>query len=403
MISINTSRLEQRLEAMSRIGRLQPRGVCRLSLDEKDIESRKLFTQWMEELGLDIRVDEIGNMFGIYQGYKQNYVGTGSHLDTVPTGGYYDGALGVLVGLEVIQTIIEQNIELPFSLVVANFTNEEGVRFTPDMMGSLAYANPSELETCWSNTDKDGTTVKEALQSSGYLGDMKLGAIEFDHFIELHIEQGPILEAEKIDIGAVDRVQGIHWIKLTIKGQNAHAGTTPTSMRKDPFHALGVLSTFCRELCYELEDLKVTIGSVDVFPNAINIIPQQVEATLDIRHPDQELFHEALERIYEFVKSDSVFRVLEHTIEELVHIDPVNFDSGLVKKIIFASEELGYSSKRMYSGAGHDAQLLASKYPSAMIFIPSKNGISHSIDEHSDMKDIEQGANVLLYTILNLA
>ena len=218
-LSINSQRLQERLNTLSEIGRLQPKGVCRLTLDEKDVEARKLLSTWMTELGLEIRVDEIGNMFGIYQGEKGNYVGTGSHLDTVPTGGYYDGALGVLAGLEVIETIIEHDVELPFSLVLANFTNEEGVRFTPDMMGSLVYANPEKLEECWSNSDKNGVTVKEALKSSGYLGEMKLGDISFNHFIEVHIEQGPILEAERIDIGAVDRVQGIHWIKLIAIGQ----------------------------------------------------------------------------------------------------------------------------------------------------------------------------------------
>lgn len=402
-LSINSQRLQERLNTLSEIGRLQPKGVCRLTLDEKDVEARKLLSTWMTELGLEIRVDEIGNMFGIYQGEKGNYVGTGSHLDTVPTGGYYDGALGVLAGLEVIETIIEHDVELPFSLVLTNFTNEEGVRFTPDMMGSLVYANPEKLEECWSNSDKNGVTVKEALKSSGYLGEMKLGDISFNHFIEVHIEQGPILEAERIDIGAVDRVQGIHWIKLIAIGQNAHAGTTPTPMRKDPFYALGALSTFCRSLCEELEELKVTIGSVDVFPNAINIIPQRIEATLDIRHPDQASFDHAVQRIYAFIEEDVSFKDLESSIEELVHIDPIKFDESLVKWIIEAGSDLGYRSKRMYSGAGHDAQLLASKYPSAMIFIPSENGISHAIEEYSSPEDITKGANVLLHTILNLS
>jgi len=388
---------------MAQIGALPEGGVKRLTLTPEDKSARDLLTTWMKELGLTIQVDEMGNMFGILAGKNPNrWIGAGSHLDSVPTGGKYDGPLGVLAALEAAETIIENNIQLNHSLVIANYTNEEGVRFFPDMMGSLAHANPDKVSTLWQSSDTAGITVKEALHKIDYLGSEKCGSIPYDFFVELHIEQGPILEDGNNDIGVVKNVQAIHWCRLTIEGKSGHAGTTPIHARKDALHALGRLSSYARQLCYELEHQLITIGSVEVFPNAINVIPEKVIAALDIRSPYDENISKALIKLEEFMSTDDSFASLSVETETLVNIPAVEFNPQVTKAIEESCHALGLSYQAMHSGAGHDAQILARRYPAAMIFIPSKDGISHAVDEYSSPEQIEKGANVLLYTLLKL-
>ena len=271
------------------------------------------------------------------------------------------------------------------------------------MMGSLAYSNPDLLANLLiSKASDDQSTVLEALSKTGYLGSLTCGAWSFEKFIELHIEQGPILENEKIDIGVVEGVQAIHWKRLSIKGKSAHAGTTPIAMRRDAYHALSCLSRHARELCESVKGLLITIGSVQVFPNVINVIPEKVIATIDLRHTDDEVAEKSLAGLSEFIKMDKSFRGLSTEWESLVDIAAVKFDPGIVNAIKRSCDNLGYSSRKMISGAGHDAQLLSSQYPSAMIFIPSKDGISHAVDEYSSPEQIEMGANVLLNTFVSL-
>lgn len=388
---------------MAAIGALPGGGVKRLTLTPEDKEVRNLFDSWMKELGLEIYIDEIGNMFGILKGKDPTrFIGIGSHLDSVPTGGAYDGPLGVLAALEVAETLIENKIQLNKSLVVANYTNEEGVRFFPDMMGSLAHANPSKVNDYLQSKDNDGITVEEALHKIGYKGEMKCGMLLYDHFVEIHIEQGPILEEKQIDIGVVEGVQAIHWIKLTIEGKSGHAGTTPLYARRDAFYAFSKLSSYARDLCNEIEDQLITIGSVEVFPNAINVIPEKVIATLDIRNKKDVNLAKALSKIDAFISSDESFSKLKVSKEILVSIAAVTFDKKVTEAITSSCQALGYSSLPMHSGAGHDAQMLSTQYSSAMIFIPSKDGISHAVDEYSSPEQIEKGANVLLQTVLHL-
>jgi len=402
-LHINSQRLNSRIQQMSKFGALPSGGVKRLTLTQEDKQARDLFLQWMNELGLQVMVDEIGNMFGILKGKNTTqYIGMGSHLDSVPTGGKYDGPLGVLAALEVAQTILENKIELNHSLVVANYTNEEGVRFFPDMMGSLAHANPSEVKSYLMSKDNDGITVSEAAKAIGYDGKAKCGSINYKHFIELHIEQGPILEEKKIDIGIVKGVQAIHWIRLTIEGKSGHAGTTPLYARRDTFYAFSRLSSYVRDLCHEIDGQLITIGSVEVFPNAINVIPEKVIATLDIRNPDDSKLAGALSKIETFLSKDESFSKLKVSKEVLVNVPAVAFDKKVTDAISSSCRELGYSSHAMHSGAGHDAQILATRYSSAMIFIPSRGGISHAVDEYSSGDQIEKGANVLLLTVLCL-
>lgn len=402
-LKINAQRLNKRLTKMATIGGLASGGVKRLTLSQEDKAARDLFKEWLVELGLTVRIDEIGNMFGILEGkISDQFIGIGSHLDSVPTGGRYDGPAGVLAALEVAQTILENNIKLNFSLVVANYTNEEGVRFLPDMMGSLAHAKPDQINTYLQSKDHNGISVIESLEGIGYRGVEKCGTINYKYFIELHIEQGPILEQENIDIGVVSRVQAIHWIKYIIQGKSAHAGTTPLHARKDSFFALSRLSNYARELCHEIENQLITIGSLELHPNAINVVPEKTIATLDMRNPNDELLAMAIERIEKFVNAEDSFTNLEVSKEVLVDIPAVNFDQRVVGAISKSCNSLSYTSKEMYSGAGHDAQILATRYPAAMIFIPSKNGISHAVDEYTSPEQIEKGANVLLHTVFAL-
>ncbi|MEQ8303524.1 MAG: M20 family metallo-hydrolase [Cyclobacteriaceae bacterium] len=402
-IRINISRLNSRLDQMAQFGALPSGGVKRLTLTQEDKLARALFSQWAEELGLKVEVDEIGNMFAILKGkHPEKYIGTGSHLDSVPTGGRYDGPLGVLAALEVAEVIIENKIVLNHSLVVANYTNEEGVRFFPDMMGSMAHVNPEEINSYLASKDRDGLSVADALEQISYNGAMKCGTINYNHFIELHIEQGPVLEERKIDIGVVKGVQAIHWIKLTIEGKSGHAGTTPLYARKDALFAFSRLSNHARALCHEIEGQLVTIGSLEVQPNAINVIPEKVVATFDCRNISDDNLALALEKLKQFWSTDSSFDNLRVSEELLVHVNAVSFSDRVTEAIEKSCDTLGYTSLSMHSGAGHDAQILATKYPSAMIFIPSKDGISHAVDEYSSPAQIEKGANVLLQTVLKL-
>ena len=399
-LSINSKRLNARIRQMAQIGGLPNGGVKRLALTNEDKVARDLFASWLQSLGMKMEIDEIGNMFGILPGKsKTKFIGIGSHLDSVPTGGKYDGPLGVLAALEAAETIIENKIDLNHSLVVANYTNEEGVRFFPDMMGSLAHANPGKTAVYLQSKDNKGTTVLDAATAIGYHGKMKCGTLHFEAFVELHIEQGPVLEDKKIDIGVVKGVQAIHWIKLTIEGKSGHAGTTPIAVRKDALYALGRLSNYVRELCHDIPGQLITIGSIEVSPNAINVIPEKVVATLDIRNPSDGHLSNALIKINDFIQSDGSFQNLRTHQEILVDVPAVKFSDKIVSAIEESCLALGFSHQQMYSGAGHDAQILATRFPAAMIFIPSKDGISHAVDEYSSAEQIEKGANVLLHTV----
>ncbi|MEQ9414109.1 MAG: hydantoinase/carbamoylase family amidase, partial [Cyclobacteriaceae bacterium] len=250
--------------------------------------------------------------------------------------------------------------------------------------------------------DKNGITVSNALKEIGYNGKMKCGTIPYNHFIEIHIEQGPILEEKKIDIGIVQGVQAIHWLKLTLKGKSAHAGTTPLYARKDAFYALSKLSCFARELCTEIDSQLITIGSIDVKPNAINVVPEDVVATLDMRNLSDANLQQAITQLENFMSTDESFAHIAVQKEVLVNVPAITFNKGVVDAIDKSCQQLDYSSYKMHSGAGHDAQILGTQYPAAMIFIPSKNGVSHAVDEYSSPEQIEKGANVLLHTVLHL-
>jgi len=404
--NINEERFLKRMDEMSGIGAVDSGGVHRLSLTDEDKEARDLLTKWMEVAGLEVDVDEIGNMYGSRAGKNQiPPVAFGSHLDTVGSGGKFDGSLGVLAALEVMESINDQDLETPAPLCMVNFTNEEGARFAPDMMGSMVVAGQQTLKQVWESRDLHDNTIilKDELNRIGYKGEMDPVSFRPSGFLELHIEQGPVLENEGITIGAVDSVQGIHWIEFLIRGQSNHAGTTPMELRKDAGLVAYRLASFCRRITAEYPDLRATAGLMEVKPNLINVIPGEARMTVDFRCPDKKVLGSVEQELLDFaVEAASAENCsLENKI--LTAVDPVQFEEKLVREIECCAASLGYSVKRMISGAGHDAQLLAGIVPAAMIFIQSKNGISHSVDEYSNPEDCVAGANVLLNAVISIA
>ena len=406
-MKINFSRLLENLSRYAQIGKVQEVGVERIALSDEDKEARDLLKNQMEAAGLQVQVDQLGNMIGLRPG-KQDVppVAIGSHLDTVYQGGRFDGALGVLAGLEVIHTLNDQQIETEKPIALINFTNEEGVRFAPDMMGSHVFAGQAQVNKILQSTayDNPEETVGSRLKAIGYDGDLPCGNYALDSFLELHIEQGPTLETDAIDIGAVNRVQGIYWTRYTLKGQANHAGTTPISYRKDAGYAAAQIMQFIGDYPRKIDQrVLTTVGTVSFEPNAINIVPDRASFTLDLRSVNAEALNEAQVAIDAFINSVSQQVGLQLEKEEMVRFTPVKFDPGMVRLIREQAEELGLKVREMPSGAGHDAQMIAPICPSAMIFVPSVKGISHNVQELTIDTDIENGANVLLNAVYQLA
>lgn len=406
-MKINTERLLSNIDRYAQIGKKGRIGVERVALSDEDKEARDLLKSQMLEAGLEVYIDRLGNMIGIRRGTKDlNPVAIGSHLDTVYAGGRYDGALGVLAGLEVIQTLNDQNIHTEHPIALVNFTNEEGVRFAPDMMGSHVYAGLAELDEILTSKayDSPEETIGSRLKAIGYDGDAKPGAIPFHCFFELHIEQGPVLENEGIDIGVVEMVQGIHWTKYTVIGEANHAGTTPVAYRKDAGYAASQIQTFVGDLSREANSrILTTVGSIQFEPNTINIVPAKASFTLDLRSVDGELLLKTQEIIDQKVNAIVQQQGLTLEKEVMVRFKPVQFEAAMVNAVESSAKKLGLSTKRMPSGAGHDAQMMAACCPSTMIFIPSVKGISHNVEEYSHDQDVENGANVLLRAVVKRA
>lgn len=398
-MQVNIDRLMGSLFELSEIGRRPDGGVCRLSLTPEDKLARDWLITRFKALNLHITVDQIGNVYGVRKGkHDLPAIAIGSHLDTVTTGGRYDGSYGVLAGLEIVQTLNENNVVTEKPLVIINFTNEEGVRFTPDMMGSLALSEPGRLPELWMAPDLKNPKLllKDELQRIGYMGSSLPGHIDIDHYLELHIEQGPILETENFQIGAVEGVQGIFWTEYVIKGAASHAGTTPVSKRKDAGLIASQVNLFLRELCDTIPAQLCTLGFSEFYPNVINIVPEQVRFVTDLRNPEYKNLQRAQQLLDNFINRITEREKLLVERTEKVRFGPVSFSKELVDSIQLASAELGYSTRRMVSGAGHDAQMMAQICKSAMIFVPSKDGISHNVTEYTPPADIERGANVLL-------
>ncbi len=405
-LRIDIRRLLDRLAALAEIGAIEGTdGSSRLALTDEDKAGRDLVVGWMRDLDLDISIDGIGNVVGVMPGETTGpAVMCGSHIDTVPTGGRYDGNLGVLAGLEVIETLRTAGVTPLRPIAVGFFTDEEGARFQPDMLGSLVYVGGMALEQAHSISGIDGATVGGELERIGYIGAAPLPATAPAAFVELHIEQGPVLEAEGFDVGALTGVQGISWTEFTLTGQSNHAGTTPMSLRHDPGLVAFRTAAYVGDLAVELGHPQVgTVGRIELEPNLVNVVAASATFTVDLRNTDNDVLLEAERRVVEFIEATAADAGVTVSTRELARFDPVEFDPAVVDRIERVAKAMGLSVKRMPSGAGHDAQMLARICPTGMIFVPSQGGVSHNPAEHTSPADLESGANVLLQVLTELA
>lgn len=401
---IDGDRLLLHIAELAEIGRIDGGGCSRLALTDDDRIGRDRVVAWMTELGLRVDVDDIGNVTGTWDIGSGSAVMTGSHIDTVRTGGKYDGNYGVLAGLEVIRTCMEHGITPRRPLAVAFFTNEEGARFAPDMLGSLVYAGGMSATEAHDVIAIDGARLGDELVRIGALGTVSTPGPAPFAFVELHIEQGPVLESRGTTIGAVTGVQGISWTELSITGQSNHAGTTPMALRHDAVFVAAAITTFLRDLAGRYGgDQVCTVGKFDVHPNLVNVVAARVTMTLDVRNTDENVLRTAESEIREFWQRLAREQGVSITERRLARFEPVVFDERVVAMVRRTATAHGLSVMDMPSGAGHDAQMLARVCPSAMIFVPSHKGISHNPAEHTDAHDLVAGANVLFDVMLELA
>ncbi len=405
LLKVNASRLNRRLEQLAQKGAQENGGVSRLALSDADKEGRDLFLAWLKELGLVVQVDQVGNIIGLRLGQEDlPPVMFGSHLDSVRNGGRYDGAYGVLAALEVLHTLTDHNVQTRRPLAAIAFTNEEGARYVPDMLGSLAFVGDLSVEDAWAARGFDGSQFGAELQRIGYAGTLAPGTLCPHAYVELHVEQGPVLEQEGVTIGVVEHVTGIDWLEVTTFGAANHAGTTPTELRRDAGLAAARIIQYLRQIALDLGgNQRATCGILHFEPEIINVIPGKATLTVDLRNTDAEALQEAEQRLRAFAARLMQDDQVEIEIRQLAYTRPEKFAPQVTEIIARSAQRLGYSYRRMVSGAGHDAQIMARKYPTAMIFVPSRGGISHSPQEYSRPEDLEAGANVLLHTVLELA
>jgi beta-ureidopropionase / N-carbamoyl-L-amino-acid hydrolase len=405
MLCVSQGHLLGNIAALAEIGAIDGGGSARLALSDEDKAGRDRVVGWMKELGLEITIDAIGNVIGLRAGREALApVMTGSHIDTVRTGGRYDGNYGVLAGLEIVRVLNEAKIVTRRPIAVAFFTNEEGARFQPDMMGSLVFAGGLGLNEAYGAADKDGIAVGDELRRIGYLGTAKPGVIRPHAFVELHIEQGPILDEEKVQIGVVESVQGISWTEYTVSGVSNHAGTTPMRLRRDAGYFAASATLFVRALAREMGGNQVaTVGAITLRPNLINVVPNRAVFTVDLRNTDEAKLREAEARVADHMEKAAAAEKVEVASKILARFEPVIFDAGLVSRVEHHARALGLSTRRMPSGAGHDAQMMQRLCPTAMIFVPSVAGLSHNVKEFTEAADLMAGAQVLMNLILELA
>jgi N-carbamoyl-L-amino-acid hydrolase len=405
-LRINGSRLWQSLMDLAQIGATDKGGVKRLALTDLDRQGRDLVVQWAKEAGLAITVDKIGNVFMRREGSNPALppIVTGSHIDTQPTGGKFDGNYGVLAGLEVVRTLNELNIKTEAAIEVAFWTNEEGSRFVPVMMGSGVFCGAFSLETAYAARDVDGKSVGEELARIGYQGDQTPGDHPIGAYFETHIEQGPVLEDEDKVIGVVPAVMGLSWYDCTVEGMEAHAGPTPMHLRRD---ALQVATKIMQETVAIANRYppygRGTVGMVQVFPNSRNVIPGRVKFSIDLRNVNDELLNTMHEEMSAFVQRTSGESGLKITLERVSYYPPCPFHPDCVGAVRNAAAKLGYSTMDVVSGAGHDAIYVARLAPAGMIFVPCKDGISHNEIEDAQPGHLEAGCNVLLHAMLERA
>ncbi|MVW73117.1 Zn-dependent hydrolase [Bordetella sp. 15P40C-2] len=402
-LRVNGDRLWESLMELAQIGATDKGGVCRLALTDLDRQARDLVSTWARELGCTVRVDAIGNIFMRRAGLRDDLppVMTGSHIDTQPTGGKFDGNYGVLSGIEVLRTLHDHGIETEAPIEVVVWTNEEGSRFVPVMMGSGVYAGAFTLDHALNATDREGISVRQALNDIGYSGPEPVGGRDVAAYFEAHIEQGPILEAKNITIGAVAGALGQRWYDIVITGQEAHAGPTPMELRRDALLVAADLIRAVNRIALDhAPHGRGTVGCIDNFPNSRNVIPGRVSLTVDLRAADDATLDSMAAALAQTVKDLSDPGKIDIESKEVVYFPPQPFEPRLVQAIRDGATTLGLDHLDVISGAGHDAVYMARVTPTAMIFVPCKDGISHNEIEDAQPDHLEAGCNVLLHAML---
>lgn len=403
VLQVNAGRLWDSLMEMGKIGALPHGGCCRTALSAEDKAGRDLFSRWCREAGCDVRFDRVGNIFARRPSADAGLpaVASGSHLDTQPHAGKFDGIYGVLAGLEVIRSLNDQHIETRAPLDIVVWTNEEGVRFSPPLAGSSVFAGKFTVDEILGAKTLDGTTVGEDLQSIGYSGDEQPGDRAWDSFFEAHIEQGPVLEDTGKTIGVVTGVQGVRWSRVTLEGQDGHAGTTPMNQRRDALLGAARIIDAANRIASAVDDLaRLTVGRLEISPNSGATIPGGAIFTIDNRHPDTATLDRMDREIRAEIDNIAQSHGLKATVERTIDAEPVPFDAQLISIVGSCSDRLGYPSMQMLSGAGHDAMNVAKRTPTSMIFVPCEGGISHNEAENATPEDLGAGAHVLLHAML---
>ncbi|WP_324133330.1 Zn-dependent hydrolase [Bosea sp. (in: a-proteobacteria)] len=396
-LRVDGARLVSRLMALAAIGATPEGGCRRLALSDEDRQGRDWLVAEMTALGLEVKIDAIGNIVGILKGREEGpAVILGSHIDTVGTGGRYDGALGVVAGVEVLATLRDAGHVPKRDLAVIAFTNEEGARFHPDMLGSYVWAGGMSVEAAHAELDAEGAVLGTELRRIGYEGPERPGFLPAHAYLELHIEQGPVLENEGGGLGAVTGIQAICWLELTLKGRPSHAGTTPMAYRKDPGLAAARINVYANDLTRAIPGQLANSGVIRVQPANVNVVPETVVMTLDLRNPDDAALARAEAAVRGYCAEIAARHGIEIAFRDLARFPATPFTETLIATVEQSAAELGLPIRRIISGAGHDAQMMSRICPTAMVFIPSIGGLSHNPAEFSTPDDIASGANVLL-------
>ena len=403
---VNGDRLWESIMEMAKIGPGVAGGNNRQTLTDDDAKGRELFKSWCEKEGLAMGLDTMGNMFARREGTDPNAlpVMVGSHLDTQPTGGKYDGVLGVLGGLEIIRTLNDLDIKTKHPIEIVNWTNEEGTRFAPPMLSSGVFASMHTEEWAYNREDSEGKKFGDELKRIGWRGEEPVGERKLHAFYELHIEQGPILEDENVDIGVVTHGQGLNWLQVTLVGKESHTGSTPMPKRVNAGLGMARITQLVDEIALSHAPHAVgAIGHMDVYPNSRNIIPGKVVFTVDFRHPNKEVIQDMEDRMRKGAADIAEKIGLTMDIEKVGNFDPVEFDKDCVEKVRDAAKTLGYSHMNIVSGAGHDACWINRVAPTAMIMCPCVDGLSHNEAEEITKEWSTAGADVLFHAVVNTA
>ncbi|MWV38685.1 M20 family metallo-hydrolase [Natrialba sp. INN-245] len=405
-LSLERERFVETMREQAEIGATEGGGLHRLALSDEDKEIRDWFRAQLDALGLEVRIDEFGNMFGRREGTDPDAdpVLVGSHLDSQPYGGIYDGALGMIAPLELLRTLEEEGLETRHPIEIVNWTNEEGSRFQPAMQGSGVWIDELDLETEYAKTDEDGNSVREELERIGYLGDEPAEPGEYEAYFELHVEQGPYLELEGADVGVVTGVVGFYWGATTFFGEADHSGPTPMHYRSDALVAAADVITGVRRIPGSLGDRTVgTVGYVDVEPNSINIVPDEVTITWGFRDPSDEIVDEAKARALAEVEAAAEREGVDYESEKRMRSESVDFADRCIEAVQTSADDLGYDSMQLYSGAGHDAAHMSKVMDTSMVFAVSEDGKSHTEEEFTSWDDCYAAANTLANAVVRVA